>query len=200
MLNRIIAFILSLTICLMVQKSVSLPANSKNESQVPRLTLRIPILSTPLPDFVEDEEGAFTFINSYWKLCKSADAKAAGRPFGFNKVRYGNSNDNIEIVGCITNNSGRAIGDFFDTLNFFETTITSPVVPLSEIQGTISPEGNLVNMLYTLQIPKGHTAFFMGFQLPSYTNATTTIINLPSPPGQSKIYTPVQRLEITIVR
>jgi len=202
MLKRIAAFILSLAICLMVQKSVSLPANSRNEFQVPRLTLRIPISSTPIPEITEPE-GLF---NDYFrKLCESADAKATGRPFGFNKVRYRNTNNDaqIEIFGCITNNLGRTLSDFFDIYSFFETTITSPVVPSSEIQGVVmSLEGKIVSDLITSgpSLPKGHTKFFRAFFLPSYTNATTTIIVLPSPPGQGETNTPVQRLEITILR
>jgi hypothetical protein len=164
MLNRITAFILSVIICLIAQKSLSLPANPRNESQVPRLTLRIPISSPPLPEFAESsasEEEPFR------KLCKLAEGKATGRPFGFNKVRYTNSNAGIEIFGCITNNSGRTIGAYDDTLRFFETTITSLVVPYEE--GTIYPEGILQSHLLTLGplIPKGHTKFFRAFYLPS---------------------------------
>jgi len=199
MLNRITAFILSAAICLIVQESLSLPANPRNESQVPRLTLRIPISSTPLPEFAESSASE---EESFRKLCESAEGKATGRPFGFNKVRYRNSDYGIEIFGCITNNSGRTIGSYDDTLRFFETTITSPVVPYADIEGTISPEGIFLSGLLTVGplIPKGHTKFFRAFYLPSRTNTATTIINQPSPPGQSKTYAPVQRLEITIVR
>jgi len=194
MLKKIIAFTLSARICLITEGVLSLPVNPKNEPQVPRLTLRIPKSNISIPESLRES-------------CESGDGRATGRPFGFNKVQYINSEVGTEIFGCITNNSRQAVvGSFLETQNFFEAIFSSIVPPPSSPEDTgmsrILPEEKLLLPLVTLgpMISPGRSKFFRGVILPDYINKITLIIRRPSPPGQDKTYVPVQHLEITIVR
>jgi hypothetical protein len=197
MLNRIGALTLSSAIYLIAEGLLSLPINSSEEPQVPRLTLEIPISgpSVIYTDFIS------TSLESARKLCASAEGRATGRPYGFNKVRYINTEYGIEILGCITNNSTRTLETFS-----FESTITSPIPLPFPLEGRLSPEGKLLSDILTLGpiIPPGQTRFFRNFILPSYTNTATTIIKHTLPPGrrpgQSKTYPPLQQLNIIILR
>jgi hypothetical protein len=189
MLKKIITFILSAKICLITEGVLSLPTNLKNEPQVPRLTLRIPRSNISIPE-------------SLTKSCESGDGRATGRPFGFNKVQYINSEVGTEIFGCITNNSRQTVGGNF---GFFEVIPSSIVPPPSSPEdiglSQTFPEGEFLLNLVTLgRALPSHSRFFSGLILPEYMNEVTLIIRLPSPPGQNKTYVPVQHLKITIVR
>ena len=189
MLKKIITFILSAKICLITEGVLSLPTNLKNEPQVPRLTLRIPRSNISIPE-------------SLTKSCESGDGRATGRPFGFNKVQYINSNVGTEIFGCITNNSEQTLWGFPD---FFEAIPSSIVPPPSSPEdigmGQTLPEGKFFLPLVILgRASPSHSRFFRGLILPDYMNEVTLIIRLPSPPGQNKTYVPVQHLKITILR
>jgi hypothetical protein len=188
MLKKIITFILSAKICLITEGVLSLPTNPKNEPQVPRLTLRIPRSNISIPESLRES-------------CESGDGRATGRPFGFNKVQYINSDVGTEIFGCITNNSRQTVGSF----SFFEAIPSSIVPPPSSPEdigmGQTLPEGKFFLPLVTLgRASPSHSRFFRGLILPDYMNEVTLIIRLPSPPGQNKTYVPVQHLKITIVR
>jgi len=174
---------------------LSLPTNLKNEPQVPRLTLRIPRSNI--------SNTSITYIpESLIKSCESGAGRATGRPFGFNKVQYKNSEFGTEIFGCITNNSRQTIAG---TLGFFEVIPSSIVPPPSSPEdigmSQTLPEGKFLLPLVIVggALPS-HSRFFHGLILPDYMNEVTLIIRQPSPPGQNKTYAPVQHLKITIVR
>jgi hypothetical protein len=193
MLKKIITFILSAKICLITEGVLSLPTNPKNESQVPRLTLRIPMSNISIPESLRES-------------CESGDGRATGRPFGFNKVQYINSDVGTEIFGCITNNSRQTVGGFLESQNFFEAIPSSIVPPPSSpeeigMSQTVS-EGKFLLPLVTLGpiVSPSRSRFFRWLILPDYMNEVTLIIRRPSSPGQDKTYVPVQHLKITIVR
>jgi hypothetical protein len=191
MLKKIITFILSAKICLIAEGVLSLPTNPKNEPQVPRLTLRIPRSNISIQE-----------PESLRESCESGDGRATGRPFGFNKVQYINSNVGTEIFGCITNNSGQTL---WGSPYFFEAIPSSIVPPPSSPEdigmGQTLPEGKFLLPLVMLgRALPSHSRFFRWLILPDYMNEVTLIIRRPSPPGQNKTYVPVQHLKITIVR
>jgi hypothetical protein len=193
MLKKIITFILSAKICLITEGVLSLPTNPKNEPQVPRLTLRIPRSNISIPESLRES-------------CESGDGRATGRPFGFNKVQYINSDVGTEIFGCITNNSRQTVGGFLESQNFFEA-IPSSIVPQPSSPEDIGMsyttlEGKFLLPLVTLGpiISPSRSRFFRWLILPDYMNEVTLIIRRPSSPGQDKTYVPVQHLKITIVR
>ena len=193
MLKKIITFILSAKICLITEGVLSLPTNPKNEPQVPRLTLRIPRSNISIPESLRES-------------CESGDGRATGRPFGFNKVQYINSDSGTEIFGCITNNSRQTVGGFLESQNFFEA-IPSSIVPQPSSPEDIGMsyttlEGKFLLPLVTLGpiISPSRSRFFRWLILPDYMNEVTLIIRRPSSPGQDKTYVPVQHLKITIVR
>jgi hypothetical protein len=201
MLNRIGTFTLNSAICLIIGSLLSLPVNSSKEPQVPRLTLEIPIFSGSSLIYT-DISSPFS-QESAEKLC-ALEGKATGRPYGFNKVRYVNNNSSqIEIQGCITNNSTQTLDlTKYSSTFSFESTI-SPIPP-DGLQGHITPEGKLASYPFLVRrgtILPGQTTFFRNFILPDNTNTATTIIKQASgEPGQFQTYIPVQQLNITILR
>jgi hypothetical protein len=183
MIKKIIGFTLSSAVYLTLQGLLTLPVYPIEESQVPHLTLRIPIRKEPT-------------TSHGW--CESPDAKATGRPFGFNKIRYREEDDlSIEIFGCITNNSGQTFNTSPSGDYVFEVTITSPVELAS-----VEEEDRFVIPLVPMGvfIPPGHTRYFGFLSLPKNTNTANVIIKQNLPPGQSKNNPPLQQLNITILR
>jgi hypothetical protein len=203
MLNRIGTFTFNSAICLITGSLLSLPVSSSKEPQVPRLTLEIPIFSGSSLIYTDITSTPFSF-ESAQKLC-ALEGKATGRPYGFNKVRYIKPNNSfqIEIQGCITNNSTQTLDltKYPTSVLSFESTI-SPIPP-DGLQGVMTSEGKLLSypLLPGPTIPPGQTRFFRTFFLPDYTNTATTIIKQASgEPGQFQTYIPVQQLNITILR
>lgn len=158
----------------------NLSAISAPEPQVPRLTLQVPRVAN------------HETISRTW--CKSADARATGKPFGFNKVRLApKALDGYErVIGCVTNNSGRNI-NARDGMRI-KYTFQYPPGHFGSVRSvTARPQVVLANYV---KFQPGETGF-INFPFPAEAISADLIIELAKEgQGQTETYYPVQRLDI----